>query len=92
MLEARWKIVGIKHAETTLDSTLCLFLCSVIVLFEAFLPSFKIARSIENKPYLETVTMLLSIGNNSSQWKGGERKSEVQTPEIRKYDTCKTLT
>ena len=76
MLEARWKIVGIKHAETTLDSTLCLFLCSVIVLFEAFRPSFKIARSIENKPYLETVTTLLSIGNNSSHWKGGERKSD----------------
>ena len=54
-----------------MDSTLCLFLCSVIVLFEAFRPSLKIARSIENKPNLGTVTMLLSIGNNSSQSKSG---------------------
>ena len=54
-----------------MDSTLCLFLCSVVVLFEAFRPSLKIARSIENKPYLGTVTMLLSIGNNSSQSKSG---------------------
>ena len=50
-----------------MDSTLCLFLCFVVVLFEAFRPSLKIARSIENKPNLGTVTMLLSIGNNSSQ-------------------------
>ena len=47
-----------------MDSPLRLFLCPVIVLFEAFRPSFKIARSTENKPYLGTVTMLLSIGNN----------------------------
>ena len=38
--------------------------------------------------------MLLSIGNNSSQWKGGKAslKSFSKTPEIRKYDICKTLT
>ena len=66
----------------------------VIVLFEAFRPSFETASSIENKPYLGTVTMLLSIGNNSSQSKGGNASltSFSKTPQIRKYDTCKTLT
>ena len=66
-----------------MDSTLCLFLCSVVVLFEAFRPSLKIARSIENKPNLGTVTMLLSIGNNSSQSKSGNAS-------LKSFCKCKT--
>ena len=66
-----------------MDSTLCLFLCSVIVLFEAFRPSLKIARSIENKPNLGTVTMLLSIGNNSSQ-------SKSRNASLKSFSKCKT--
>ena len=66
-----------------MDSTLCLFLCSVVVLFEAFRPSLKIARSIENKPNLGTVTMLLSIGNNSSQSKSGNAS-------LKSFRKCKT--
>ena len=66
-----------------MDSTLCLFLCSVIVLFEAFRPSLKIARSTENKPNLGTVTMLLSIGNNSNQSKSGNAS-------LKSFSKCKT--
>ena len=66
-----------------MDSTLCLLLCSVVVLFEAFRPSLKIARSIENKPNLGTVTMLLSIGNKSSQSNSGNAS-------LKSFSKCKT--
>lgn len=77
-------------------SFMSLSMFRVIVLFEAFRPSFETASSIENKRYLGTVSVLLSIGNNSGQSKGGNAnaslKSFSKTPEIQKYDTCKTLT
>ena len=83
MLEARWKIVGIKHTETSWILLCVSFYHSVVVLFEAFRPSLKIARSIENKPNLGTVTMLLSIGNNSSQSKSGNAS-------LKSFSKCKT--